>query len=234
MIAVKIKSQLRAPKSNTDLTDIGRLCLINSVDWLLCWGRHSEPTSIVVVILLLSDQPIGVSHVFITQSRADSVSVSPGLDKRRVISCYEAGMKYPFAYVNVVTEPRLLIASVLVYICSLLFRAIWLINAFSHLINFSSFFLSRVFIIFCHLKVYCITRRHEKLLADQQVTPCYTRGQTRKALKLTCITFWEGTPLYKPYRCVTHQRVFAPFWSGIGYGFRGIYGSVRAYLSFWF
>ena len=49
----------------------------------------------------------------------------------------------------------------------------------------------------------------------------------------------RGTPLYKPYRYVPPQsgRVFAPFWSengytlcqfcsGIGYGFRGNYGSV--------
>ena len=29
-------------------------------------------------------------------------------------------------------------------------------------------------------------------------------------------------------------RVFAPFWSGIGYGFRGNYGSAWRYLSFQF
>ena len=57
--------------------------------------------------------------MFSFQSRADSVSVSPGLDKRRKISCYEAGMNHPFAYINVVTEPRLLITSVLVYVLSL-------------------------------------------------------------------------------------------------------------------
>ena len=58
---------------------------------------------------------------------------------------------------------------------------------------------------------------------------------------------WEGggrgggvsTPFYKPYRYVPPQRVgfsrlfglktgidFAPFWYGIGYGFRGNYRSV--------
>ena len=54
------------------------------------------------------------------------------------------------------------------------------------------------------------------------------------------------TPLYKPYRYVPLQRVvFAPFWSenwyrlclfwsGIGYGCRGNYGSVWTYLSFQF
>ena len=48
-----------------------------------------------------------------------------------------------------------------------------------------------------------------------------------------------GTPLYKPYRYVPPRRVgflrlfglktgidFAPFWYGIGYGFRGNYRSV--------
>ena len=48
----------------------------------------------------------------------------------------------------------------------------------------------------------------------------------------------EETPLYKPYRHVPFQRVGflrrfglkmgedCSFWSGIGYGFRGNYGSV--------
>ena len=39
-----------------------------------------------------------------------------------------------------------------------------------------------------------------------------------------------GTPLYKLYRYVPPPppsgRVFAPFWSGNGYGFRENYGSV--------
>ena len=53
-----------------------------------------------------------------------------------------------------------------------------------------------------------------------------------------------GTPSYEPAKVSVAQRVrilhhfglktgmdFAPFWSGIGYGFRGNYGSVRTYLS---
>ena len=58
-----------------------------------------------------------------------------------------------------------------------------------------------------------------------------------------------GTPLYKPYRYVPPHRVgflrrlglstgihFAHFgfWSGIGLGFRGNYGSVGTFLSFQF
>ena len=60
---------------------------------------------------------------------------------------------------------------------------------------------------------------------------------------------WGGgdTPLYKPYRYVPPHRVgvfapfwsenwyrLCPFWSGIGYGCRGNYGSVGTYLSFQF
>ena len=55
-----------------------------------------------------------------------------------------------------------------------------------------------------------------------------------------------GAPLYMPYRYAPSQRVgfwglfglkaICPFWSGIGYGFRGHYGSVHVwtYLSFQF
>ena len=57
-----------------------------------------------------------------------------------------------------------------------------------------------------------------------------------------------NTPLYKPYRYVPPHLVgvlrhfglktvfykLCPFWSGIGYGFRGNYGSVYTYLSFQF
>ena len=37
-----------------------------------------------------------------------------------------------------------------------------------------------------------------------------------------------GTSLYKPFRYVPPQRVrvFAPFWSGIGYSCQGSYGGV--------
>ena len=34
-----------------------------------------------------------------------------------------------------------------------------------------------------------------------------------------------GTPLYKPYKYVPPQRVFAPFWSGNGYCVRGNHGT---------
>ena len=59
-----------------------------------------------------------------------------------------------------------------------------------------------------------------------------------------------GTPLYKPYRYVPPHRVgfsavlvwkrvytgytLCPFWSGIGFGFRGNYESVWTYLLFQF
>ena len=52
----------------------------------------------------------------------------------------------------------------------------------------------------------------------------------------------EGTPLYNPYRYVSPLRVgflglfgpkrLCPFWSGIGYGFLGNYGSVHVIFSF--
>ena len=37
-----------------------------------------------------------------------------------------------------------------------------------------------------------------------------------------------GTPVYKPFRYVPPKKktVYEPFWSGIGFGFQGNYGSV--------
>ena len=39
------------------------------------------------------------------------------------------------------------------------------------------------------------------------------------------LTAPRGTPLYKPYKYVPAQRVFAPFWSGNGYFVRGNHGT---------
>ena len=49
---------------------------------------------------------------------------------------------------------------------------------------------------------------------------------------MACVT-GRGTSLYMPFRYVPPQRVrvFAPFWSGIGYSFQGSYGGVSTYLS---
>lgn len=85
MIAVKTKSRLRATKSNI------LLALLASTDFLV--GAAIQPPFIAVIILLISDQPIGycllkVSHACIVKSD-HSVSVPPGFDKWREISCYE-------------------------------------------------------------------------------------------------------------------------------------------------
>ena len=99
-------------------------------------------------------------------------------------------MKHPFAYINIVTESRLLIASVLVYVLSFCVQFFSLVDQ-SILVLFSniSFALSLVFIIFCHVKVYFVTRRHEKQIAGQQVTQEARQKcvKNRKALKLTSI-----------------------------------------------
>ena len=79
-----------------------------------------------------------------------------------------------------------------------------------------------------------------KLLFENELRFLKTNSNFRKT------NFRGGTPLQKPYRAVPPQRVRflrpfghktgidCPFWSGIGYGFRGNYGSVWTYLSFRF
>lgn len=182
MIAVKTKSRLRATKSNI------LLALLASTDFLV--GAAIQPPFIVVIILLLSDQPVGYCLLKFLTRVLPSLTIASLFHLALISGERYLAMKHPFAYINIVTESRLLIASVLVYVLSFCVQFFSLVDqSILVLLSNISFALPLVFIIFCHVKVYFVTRRHEKQIAGQQVTQ-EARQQcvkNRKALKLTSI-----------------------------------------------
>ena len=181
MIAVKTKSRLRATKSNI------LLALLASTDFLV--GAAIQPPFIAVIILLISDH-IGYCLLKFLTRALPSLTIASLFHLALISGERYLAMKHPFAYMNIVTESRLLIASVLVYVLSFCVQFFSLVDQ-SILVLFSniSFALPLVFIIFCHVKVYFVIRRHQKQIAGQQVTQ-EARQQcvkSRKALKLTSI-----------------------------------------------
>ena len=185
MIAVKTKPQLRAHKSNI------LLALLASTDFTV--GVFIQPSFIAVLVMFLLDEPSGyclmrvVRFVMASQMQASLFHLVLISGERYL------AMKHPFAYVIIVTDCRLLVASALA----------WLLPVILHIplavdktlltpINNTLAGLSVAsitFIISCHITVYCETRRHEQKIAAQQVTQ-EAREQFQKdtkALKLTTI-----------------------------------------------
>ena len=113
MISVKTKSRLRATKSNF------LLALLASTDLLV--GAAIQPPFIAVIILLLSDQPIGYCLLKFLTLALPSLTIASMFHLVLISGERYLAIEYPYAYINIVTEPRLLIASVLVYILSFFF-----------------------------------------------------------------------------------------------------------------
>lgn len=155
MIAVKTKSRLRTTKSNI------LLALLASTDFLV--GAAIQPPFIAVIILLISDQPIGYCLLKFVTLALPGLTIASLFHLALISGERYLALEYPFAHINVVTETRLLIASVVIYVLSFCVQFFSLVDQ-SILVPFSnvSFALPLVFIIFCHVKVYFVTRRHKK------------------------------------------------------------------------
>ena len=96
---------------------------------------------------------------------------------------------HPFLHISYVTVPRLLAASILAWLFSVIILILDILvekNVFFAII-FSLFVLSVVFNAICHVKVYREIRRNEQQIAAQQVTQEASQQLLRdkKALKLT-------------------------------------------------
>ena len=99
-------------------------------------------------------------------------------------------IKHPFQYTLIVTEARLLVASLLAWVLSVTVHILLAADAvvfFS--INSTVIGLSTAIIVFCHCSVYLETRRHEHQIAVQQVTTEARKRfeKDRKAFKVTSI-----------------------------------------------
>ena len=182
MISVKMKSRLRDHKSNV------LLALLALNDFSV--GILAQPSFALVSIIFCVNPPSAYcAWRFLAPVMGCLVSASllhmVLLSGERYLA-----MKHPFAYITLVTEGRLLIASVLIWLLSVFQRVLSVLDIILISRTNSIFIILSIgLIVYCHITVYSVTRRHEKQLASQQVTQ-EARQQferDRKAFKLTSI-----------------------------------------------
>ena len=162
MLAVKVKPRLRAQKSNI------LLALLASTDFIV--GVIVQPVFIVLIITFLLDESSGGActlQVFLLP--AGSCLATASLFHLALISAERyLAMKHPFAYITLVTEARLLLASVLAWVLSITLRIPLAVDRTVFFTVTNVFIgLSISFIVFCHVAVYLETRRHEQQIAAQ-------------------------------------------------------------------
>ena len=182
MFAVKMNTRLRAHKSN-----IG-LALLALTDFSV--RVLAQPAFITLIITLLVDDSsrsctlpnftIAVSRIGVSVSLVHTVLISG----ERYLA-----VRHSFAYVSLVTEARLLVASVLAWLLSITLHIPLAVNESVFLpIKNTLYGLCVVLIIFCHVTVYLEIRRHQKQIAAQQVTE-EAREQFQKDKKAFKVTF---------------------------------------------
>ena len=185
MIAVKTKPRLREHKSNIVLA------LLASTDFVV--GVIVQPVNVAMMITVLTDDISGETCALQVFTRASSrVGISASLIHMALISGERyLAMRHSFAHFTLVTEARLLGASVLAWLLSIILYINLAVNdresVFSY-INNVFYGLCLAVIIFCHVTVYREIRRHEKQIAAQQVS-VEAREQFQKDKKAFKVTF---------------------------------------------
>ena len=184
MIAVKTKSQLRAQKSNVVLA------ILSVTDFLV--GILAQPIFIAGIVFILLQESNGQSCVTEILSFAIANSLFTSSLLHLVLASGEryVAIKHPFQYTFIVTEARLLFASLLAWLLSVTVHILLAADAvvfFS--VNSTVIGLSFAIIVFCHSSVYFETRRHEHQIAVQQLTQEARKHfeKDRKAFKQTSI-----------------------------------------------
>ena len=185
IISVKMKSRLRANKSNILLA-----CLATTD---LMVGVIVQPmfAALTITIALrktttgsctLQNLTLIVTNVLCVTSLIHLVLISG----ERYLA-----MKHTYAYsTGLVTEARLLMGSTLAWLFSIIFHISLLIDSTVYfVINNTIIGLSIAIIIFCQITVYREVRRHEKELSTQQVTEQARQKllKDKKVFKLTTI-----------------------------------------------
>ena len=183
MIAIKKKPRLREHKSNIVLA------LLASTDFVV--GVIVQPVNVALLITVLTDDISGETCALQVFTKAVSrVVISASLFHMALISGERyLAMKHSFAHFTLLTETRLLVASVLAWLLSIIFHiGLVVYRSVFLLINNATMGLCLAFIIFCHVTVYREIRRHEKQIAAQQVT-VEARKQFQKDKKAFKVTF---------------------------------------------
>ena len=196
MIAVKTKSRLRAQKSNIVLA------MLALTDFFV--GILAQPiltAGLISVLLQESDCQSGVIQIgFIVL--ANCLFTSSVLHLALASGERYVAIKYPYQYITIVTESRLLVASLLTWLLAVTVHFALAINTdvfFS--INNTVIGLSVAVIVFCHLSVFLETRRHEQQVAAQQITEEARKQfeKDKKALKLTSTIIGVLLLCYSPF-----------------------------------
>ena len=193
MIAVKLKSRLRAHKWNI------LLAFLASTDFTV--GAIVQPSFIAVLVMLLLDEPSGYCLLGVLRLAVGSL-IDASLFHVALISGERyLAMKHPFAYSTIVTEVRLLLASAVVWLLSVTLQILLFVDK-TVLVRLNNAFvgLSLAFIIFCHVAVYCESRRHEQQLAAQQVSREAREHvqKNKKVFKLTSVILVAVVVCYIP------------------------------------
>ena len=166
IIAVKMKSRLRAHKSNILLT-----CLATTD---LMVGLIVQPLFVASIITIVLGETTTESCTLQNLTPILRSTLYASIIHLVLISGERyLAMKHTYAYHNgLVTEARLLIGSALVWLFALSLHIPLFIAKTILLLATSHTFicLCIVIIIFCQITVYREIRRHEKKLSTQQVT----------------------------------------------------------------
>ena len=182
MIAVKTKSRLRAQKSNIVLA------MLALTDLLV--GILAQPIFIDGMISILLQESNGQSCLTEILSFAISNCLFTSSLLHLALASGEryVAIKYPYQHITIVTEARLLVASLLTWLLAVMVHVALAVDTFLfYRINNIVIGLSFAVIIFCHFSVYIETRRHAKQVAAQQVTQEARKQfeKDKKAFKLT-------------------------------------------------
>ena len=183
MIAVKKKPRLREHKSKI------ALALLASTDFVV--GVIVQPVNVALMITILTDDISGEKCALQVFTRTLSrVVVSASFFHMVLISGERyLAMRHSFAHFALLTETRLLVASVLAWLLSIILYINFAANRSVFMpINNTFYGLCLAFILFCHVTVYREIRRHEKQIAAQQVT-VEARKQFEKDKKAFKVTF---------------------------------------------
>lgn len=218
MMAVKVKVRLRVHKSNI------LLAALASTDFLV--GLIVQPVFIATFIITPLDETSGVLCALqvITRILTSCVCLASLIHLSLISGERFVVMKHPFSYIKHVTAFRLLVASALAWLLSVMLHI--LLAVARQRSGFSAFLpitgsligLTIAFIVFCHVKVYRETRRHKQLLTAQQVTQ-EAREQferDKKAVKLTSIIVCVLMSCYIPF--YVSRSVLLKYWSEISTG----------------
>ena len=182
MISVKMKSRLRDHKSNV------LLALLALNDFSV--GILAQPSFTIVLIIFYLKQPSAYCAWRFLRPVMIFLVCASLLHMVLLSGERYLAIKHPFAYITLVTEGRLLIASALIWLLSVFQGGLSVLYIILiSRTNLIFIILSIGLIVYCQITVYSETRRHEIQLASQQVTQGARQQfeRDRKAFKLTSI-----------------------------------------------